>query len=77
MPAEIPIHELTDPKALGWLQQHWCLSYAPRKVLLRLQATVGKRLLAGYALLGYGFLTGGAPLPSRTYSWCCSHDRST
>jgi len=59
VPADILIYELTHPKAQAWLQAHWGLSDAPRQVVVRPQATAGKRLPAGHTVLGYGFFTGG------------------
>jgi hypothetical protein len=59
VPADILIYELTHPKAQAWLQAQWGLSDAPRQVVLRPQATAGKRLPAGHAVLGYGFFTTG------------------
>lgn len=59
VPADILVYELTHPKAQAWLQAHWGLTDAPRQVVLRPQATAGKRLPAGHAVLGYGFFTAG------------------
>jgi hypothetical protein len=59
VPAEILIYELTHPKAQAWLRDHWGLSDAPRQVVVRSQATAGKRLPAGHTVLGYGFFTQG------------------
>ncbi len=59
VPSDILVYELTHPKAQAWLRDHWGLSDAPRQVVLRPQATVGKRLPTGHAVLGYGFFTGG------------------
>jgi len=59
VPADIMTYELTHPKAQAWLREHWGLTDAPRQVVLRPQATAGKRLPAGHTVLGYGFFTGG------------------
>jgi hypothetical protein len=59
VPADILSYELTHPKAQAWLLEHWGLSDAPRQVVLRSQATAGKRLPAGHTVRGYGFFTGG------------------
>jgi hypothetical protein len=60
VPAAILDNERTHPTAQAWLRQHWGLSDAPRQVVVRRQATAGKRLSAGHAVLGYGFFTDGA-----------------
>jgi hypothetical protein len=59
VPAAILDNELTHPKAQAWLLDHWGLSDVPRQVVVRTQATAGKRLSAGHTVLGYGFFTAG------------------
>ena len=59
VPAAILDYELSHPKAQAWLLEHWGLSDAPRQVVVLPQATAGKRLPAGHAVLGYGFFTQG------------------
>jgi hypothetical protein len=59
VPADILDHELTHPKAQAWLLDHWGLRDAPRQVVIRSQATAGKRLPAGHTVIGYGFFTQG------------------
>jgi hypothetical protein len=59
VPAHILSYELTHSTAQAWLRETWGLSDAPRQVVVRTQATAGKRLPGGHALLGYGFFTGG------------------
>ena len=59
VPADILLHERTDPKAQAWMLAHWGLSDAPRQVTLRPDAKPGRRLPAGHIVLGYGFFTSG------------------
>jgi hypothetical protein len=59
VPAAILDNELTPPKAQAWLLEHWGLSDVPRQVVVRTQATAGKRLPSGHTVLGYGFFTAG------------------
>jgi hypothetical protein len=59
VPAAILDNELSHPTAQAWLRETWGLSDAPRQVVVRPQATAGKRLPAGHAVLGYGFFTRG------------------
>jgi hypothetical protein len=48
------------PTALSWLREHWGTEDGLRQVVLRPDATAGRRLPAGHAVIGYGFFTGGA-----------------
>ena len=47
------------PAALTWLATHWGTTDRLRQVRVRPQATAGRRLPAGHAVVGYGFFTAG------------------
>ncbi len=47
----------THPTALSWLAAHWGISDRLRQVSLRGNATTGRRLPTGHAVIGYGFFT--------------------
>ncbi len=49
-----------DPRALAWLAAHWGVTDRLRHVVLRHNATAGRRLPAGHCVAGYGFFTNGA-----------------
>jgi hypothetical protein len=48
-----------DPAALAWLRQHWGTAGRLRQVEVRADATTGRRIPRGHAVIGYGFFTGG------------------
>jgi len=51
-----------DPQALAWLAAHWGVTDRLRHVVLRHNATAGRRLPAGHRVAGYGFFSdGGTP----------------
>jgi hypothetical protein len=50
-----PIH----PAALAWLSEHWGITDRLRQVIERPDATTGRRLPRGNAVVGYGFFTAG------------------
>ena len=53
----------TDPTALAWLTRHWGTTDRLRQVTRRPKPGPGRRLPAGYAVIGYGFFTvGDTPL---------------
>jgi hypothetical protein len=45
------------PAALAWLTEHWGITDRLRRVRLRDNATTGRRLPAGYTVVGYSFIT--------------------
>ena len=47
------------PDALAWLARHWGVTERLRQVCLRSQASTGRRLPHGHAVVGYGFFTTG------------------
>jgi hypothetical protein len=47
------------PEALGWLAAHWGIADRLRQVAVRANATAGRRLPRGHAVIGYGFFTVG------------------
>ena len=49
----------THPDALAWLTTHWGVTDRLRQVVIRPQATTGRRLPRGHAVIGYGFFTFG------------------
>jgi hypothetical protein len=59
LPVPAPVLELglTHPQAQAWLLQNWGLSDSPRQVAERPQPTTGRRLPAGYRVIGYSFFT--------------------
>ncbi len=59
VPAQILALGSGDPTALSWLRDHWGTEDGLRQVVLRPGATAGRRLPAGYAVIGYGFFTSG------------------
>lgn len=59
VPADVLANELTHPKAQAWLLTHWGLREAPRQITIRPDAKPGRRLPAGYSVIGYGFFTPG------------------
>ena len=61
LPAPPAILQLgpTDPTALAWLRQHWGTTDRPRQVIRRPNPSIGRRLPAGHAVIGYGFFTAG------------------
>ena len=56
-----PILQLgpTHPTALAWLAAHWGITDRLRQVVVRDNATTGRRLPRGHAVIGYGFFTDG------------------
>ncbi len=50
-----PLH----PRALAWLAAHWGVGDRLRQVVVRDNATAGRRLPRGYAVISYGFFTAG------------------
>ena len=54
-----------SPAARKWITQHWGPADALRQVVVRPAATVGKRLPAAHAVIGYGFASlDRAPVPA-------------
>jgi hypothetical protein len=49
----------TDPAALSWLATHWGVTDRLRQVVVRDNASTGRRLKRGHAVIGYGFFTDG------------------
>jgi hypothetical protein len=49
----------THPEALAWLAAHWGVTDRLRQVTLLKRPKPGRRLPKGYAVIGYGFFTGG------------------
>jgi hypothetical protein len=47
------------PDALAWLARHWGVTERLRQVCRRSQASAGRRLPRGHAVVGYGFFTAG------------------
>ena len=47
----------TDPAALSWLAAHWGVTDRLRQVTVRDNASTGRRLKRGHAVIGYGFFT--------------------
>ena len=47
------------PTSLAWLAAHWGITDRLRQVAVRAKATLGRRLPAGHAVIGYGFFTLG------------------
>jgi hypothetical protein len=47
------------PDALAWLARHWGVTERLRQVCRRSQASAGRRLPRGHAVVGYGFFTTG------------------
>ena len=50
----------THPDALAWLAAQWGISDRLRQVVVRDNATAGRRLPRGQTVIGYGFFTAGA-----------------
>jgi hypothetical protein len=48
------------PDALAWLAAQWGISDRLRQVVVRDNATAGRRLPRGHTVIGYGFFTAGA-----------------
>jgi hypothetical protein len=63
--ALLPVPELilllgpTDPAALPWLATHWGVTDRLRQVTVCENATTGRRLPNGHAVIGYEFFTDG------------------
>jgi hypothetical protein len=49
----------SDPAALAWLAAHWGITDRLRQVAVRDNASTGRRLKQGHAVIGYGFFTDG------------------
>jgi hypothetical protein len=47
------------PDALAWLAAQWGVGDRLRQVMVRENATAGRRLPRGHTVIGYGFFTGG------------------
>jgi hypothetical protein len=47
------------PDALSWLSVHWGVTDRLRQVAVRDNASTGRRLKRGHAVIGYGFFTDG------------------
>jgi hypothetical protein len=61
LPVPVSILSLgpTHPAALAWLSEHWGITDRLRQVIERPDATTGRRLPRGNAVVGYGFFTAG------------------
>ena len=59
VPEAILMLGLTHPEALAWLAAHWGTTERLRQVAVRPNATIGRRLPRGHAVIGYGFFTNG------------------
>jgi hypothetical protein len=61
LPVPAPILQLgpTHPQAQAWLAKNWGLTDTPRQVTERHGAKAGRRLPAGYTVVGYSFFTAG------------------
>jgi hypothetical protein len=59
VPASILLLGPTDPVALAWLAAHWGVTDRLRQVAVRDNASTGRRLKRGHAVIGYGFFTDG------------------
>jgi hypothetical protein len=57
VPATILSLGPAHPEAQAWLASHWGLTDSPRQVAERPGATAGRRLPAGYRVIGYSFFT--------------------
>lgn len=57
------------PTSLAWLAAHWGVTERLRQVAVRAKATIGRRLPAGHAVIGYGFFTSGET-PDAAVSRC-------
>jgi hypothetical protein len=59
LPVPAPILQLgpTHPDALIWLAAHWGVTDRLRQVVVRDNATAGRRLPKAHALIGYSFFT--------------------
>ncbi|HEY4701486.1 MAG TPA: hypothetical protein VIH64_06330 [Streptosporangiaceae bacterium] len=62
-----PVH----PTSLAWLAAHWGITDRLRQVAVRAKATLGRRLAAGHAVIGYGFFTLGET-PDAAVSRCAA-----
>jgi len=49
----------THPDARAWLAAHWGITDRLRQVAVRDNASTGRRLKQGHAVIGYGFFTDG------------------
>jgi hypothetical protein len=60
-PVPGPILQLgpAHPDALSWLSTHWGVTDRLRQVVMRDNASTGRRLKRGHAVIGYGFFTAG------------------
>jgi hypothetical protein len=47
------------PDALSWLSTHWGVTDRLRQVVMRDNASTGRRLKRGHAVIGFGFFTDG------------------
>ena len=59
VPATILLLGPTHPDALSWLAAHWGVTDRLRQVAVRDNASTGRRLKRGHAVIGYGFFTDG------------------
>jgi hypothetical protein len=59
VPAAILALGATHPDALAWLAANWGVTDRLRQVAVRPNATAGRRLPRGHAVIGYGFFTPG------------------
>ena len=59
VPASILQLGPAHPDALSWLAAHWGVTDRLRQVVMRDNASTGRRLKRGHAVIGYGFFTDG------------------
>ena len=59
VPASILQLGATHPSALSWLSTRWGVTDRLRQVVVRDNASTGRRLKQGHAVIGYGFFTDG------------------
>ena len=59
MPAAILQLGPAHPDARAWLAAHWGVTDRLRQVAVRDNASTGRRLKRGHAVIGYGFFTDG------------------
>jgi hypothetical protein len=59
------------PTSLAWLAAHWGVTDRLRQVAVRAKPTIGRRLAAGHAVIGYGFFTSGET-PDAAISRCAA-----
>jgi hypothetical protein len=59
VPAAILLLGPAHPDAFSWLSAHWGVTDRLRQVVVRDNASTGRRLRRGHAVIGYGFFTDG------------------